>query len=60
MPENVYELIGKADYSQGSAPQLVRNHPELISVWFLGERRIIKRSFYDHVMELAHGRRPCQ
>ena len=52
-----YELIGQPDYSQPSAPQLVRDHPELISVIFFGERVVLDRSAYDHVIALARGPR---
>lgn len=49
-----YKLIGTPGTGAG-APQLVRDHPELISVIFFGKREIIERAWYDHIVAIARG-----
>ena len=35
-------------------PKLVSGRPDLIEVWFLGERRNINRAWYNAVTDLAN------
>lgn len=50
-----YELIGQPAYGTVGQPQLVKDHPELISVMFCGERVIVDRPYFEQVRDMARG-----
>lgn len=50
-----YELVGQPDFDSPGQPQLVKDHPELISVMFCGERLIVDRPYFDKVRDMARG-----
>lgn len=47
-------VLEEPDFNYTGAPAAVVDHPDLVSFWFMGHRRVLDRAFYGYVYTMLN------